>query len=436
MGVFDLGYLRFYPQRQFLLASWPTCLFGPSIVALRMGYGLFYLTGYLSFLAAVRCYLEHERSPESLLLSSYAGVTISLATLPLLYARSFEQASIPLAATMFFLAGLLFFLSKPSFLTTFWVIWSFGFLPYCYTPALATWVIGVFLLLYLIIWNRQYRLGFALVYGIVTAVITYLMQRREFLNCKLHLGDPTGVWENFTWFDWAWRYAYGFYAMVGNSQALIPAPLVIGTLVALYLCNRHRDWRFFLVCLWACVTVAAAISCRGWSWAQPEFDIHRAMEVLPFLSVGIVLSVVRYAAPYFYSPRSHRLANMAIICSLVFMLVEAVPLPFLKRNADPTGETPSDWEEAVQLIATLDTTPNHAPLKNLYLIPPMDLPLEWGLVYFNPGVNVVRGNPPTGEKIPGNYLLIYLSKNPNDRSNWRHDVPSLYPRPYMKIEEE
>lgn len=434
LGLFSLGYLGVYPMRGYLPMCWTTLALGPSLLALRLGYGLFYFGTYIAFLSGTLRFLKRLKTPEAPLLSAFAGMMVSLAIYPLVFSRTFEQCMLPIAVTMLFLAGLLHFFARNSFVTGFWVIWTFGFLPYCYTPALATWGLGLLVLLYLIIWHRAYGMVLAAVYGLCALGIAIRIQAvGELLKWKFHLGDEAGPWEHFTPFDWFWRFCYAFNSYAGGDRSLVPAPLAIGLLAALYLSWRARDIRLPLVFLWSLATVAAAISFKGWCWAPPEFDLQRAMVILPFLSLGVVLFGVLYAGHVLEMASTRRVATFLIVFSLLFMVVKSAPVPFLKRTIDSSGEIPTDIEEALATIFTVDIA--HHPIKRIYVVPPLDQPVEWGLVYLSPDTEIIRTAPPTGEKIPGTYILSYRSQDPGTRG-WSEELPSFQRRPYLEIHEE
>jgi hypothetical protein len=430
-GIFGLGYLTVYPMRQYLVTCWPTLVFGPSVVALRLGFGLFYLGGYFSFLAGTFRYLEQKKAPEAPLLAAYAGLTVALGTFPLLWARMFEQTILPLSGTLLLLGGVLFFLTRPSLLTNLWVMWTVGFLPYCYTPALATAALGSVLLPILIFRYHLHRLLPAFVYGLCTAwVALSITVSCNLAKCEFYVGDPVGNWNFFTWSDWAWRFVYGFSALAGSDQSLIPAPLVLGILAALYLGWRHRDHRFLLLCGWAVGTVGAAIALKGWCWSPPQFDLHRAMVILPLVSLGVVLVLERYAGDAFRSEVTRRIITFVLVGSLLFMVLKGAPVPFLERSPDVLGENLDDLEEALITLDALNSARH--PLTRIYLAPPLDVNLEWGLVYLRPEATVIRGEPPPDEKSPGSYVLSFRSTNFADHI-WTRDIPSYQRRPYLQI---
>lgn len=106
LGLFSTGFVG-YPARQYLLAALPSLAFGKGLVALRAGFGGLFLIAYLSFISSLRGYLEARKAPFPLLLSGLGGVLAVLGSYSLLYARLFEQTTVPLAAICLFLAGIL-----------------------------------------------------------------------------------------------------------------------------------------------------------------------------------------------------------------------------------------------------------------------------------------------------------------------------------------
>jgi len=433
LGIYTLAFLDgTYPDRQYALASLPTYFFGPSLITCRIGYALLYLGAYWSFLATLRRYLQSREAPEPLLLVSYAGMMVALAIYPLIAARQFEQITMPLASTFYFLAGALLFTTRRTPYSAFWIMWAFGFFPYCYTAAIASWGLALLILLYLA-FRPGYRVAvIALIYGILALSLSLWMQYQHGLSGKLALGqDP-----RYTALDWTWRYLTGSRAVAGSDESIIPQPLVLGILLALYLSWRSRDYRFFVVCVWALATIAAALGFRGYCWRAPEADVSRAMGIMPPLSLGVVLCLAFHAKDWFMAELPRRIILVFLVISMVFMIGNSLTIPFLRREIryDPV-EFPTDYDEATYMISTMVNTPGLDPIQRVYIVPPLDFNAESSLNYFAPGSIIIRGNPPPGEKLPGTYIFSYRTDNPDDR-NWIQDMPDLHPRPYLKVQRE
>jgi len=348
-----------------------------------------------------------------MLLASLAGTLVALGSYPLLYSRLFEQTSVPLAATLLFLAGLLNFLRRPGTLSALWFIWALGFMPYTYTPSLASWALGMALLVYLVGRGGTIARGplwAGLSYGALTATISALLQLRAGLfPDRLSIGGASGsIAAGFTGsggLGWASRLLEGFHATLGIDETLIPAPLALGVIFILMHSLRRKDYRVLALCLWAGATLVLSLVLKGYWQRVPEIDIQRAMVVLPPLGLAVVL----YASAHARDLPDGSVSRGLVVSAIVFMLLGSVYLPLIRRV--PRAYYPfavTDREEAAMLV--VDTAGQGA--KTVYLLPPLYFPLEEPLRYFSPGTLVFRGVPPRGEHRPGVYLISYTGQEP------------------------
>jgi len=434
---FGTGFLG-YPGRQYLLSALPSLVFGRGVAALRLGYGALYIVGYVAFLAATRQLLEARQAERPRLLASLAGMLAALGSYPLLYARLFEQTLVPLALTFLFLAGLASFLARPGLGAALVFAWALGFMPYAYTPALASWMLGMAVLAVLVRSSgpaARRLLGGALAYGLVTFALAPLFAGRTgalpgLLEPGRFSADSAAGYTGPGWGPWVHRLAEGLHAAVGAEESLVPAPLTLGILFILLHSLRRGNIRVLLLGLWAGGTVVLALVLKGYWQRVPEFDLHRAMVVLPALSLALVL----YLAGLAGSPSSRAI----LVCGLLYMLLNAAGLPLLRRA--PRAYYPfevTDAEEAAMLVV------DHAgpDPRTIYLAPPLFFPLETTLAYFRPAVRVVHAAPPPGEHQPGAYVVYYAGTEPfvgEDPTARYTDHPQRFaqPRPYLAIRPE
>jgi len=431
-GIFNLAFLGgTYPARQYLLAALPSLFFGKGLITLRLGYAALYLIGCLSFLSGVWAYLRKQKFHHAVLLASFTGVLIFLANYPVLFARIFEQTIIPLSVTLLFLAGLLFFLTRPSPLHALWVMWALGLFPYSYSPALSAWIFAMALLAYLCLPiqpKRTIPFLVCLVYGMATLTTSLVMQfAHNIFVDKFQISE----FPDLNWVDWFYRYFSGLHATVGLEESLIPAPLMLGILIFLYLSLLQKDFRFLALCVWAAGTVGVSLTLKGYCWRPPEFDIHRAMIILPPLSLAFTLYLASYWKQ-FTAKTSTAVLRTLIIGVIVLMVLNTFYLPFIRRAPRAFyPELMTDTEEATLLVIH-NTAPNP---KRIYLIPPFNTSLEDSLQYFSPDTEVVHNNPPPGEHLPNTYLISFISINPDDHA-WDMFVRHLHPRPFLQIKPE
>jgi hypothetical protein len=434
LGLFSTGFVG-YPARQYLLAALPSLALGRNLVALRIGFGGLYLIGYLSFLSAARGYLEARKSPAPMLLAALGGVLAALGSYPLLYARLFEQTTVPVAAIELFLAGLLRTMSRPGSLGGLWALWSLGFMPYAYTPALSGWGFGMAVLAYLACAGSRelrpiFRMG--LLYGAAALAVSSLAQvHASLVSSRFSIGSVADTGNE----SWSYRLSTGLHAAFGLEESLVPAPLALGLLFVLGQSMRKKDWRVLGVCLWAGATVVLSLMMRGYWRRVPEFDIQRAMVVLAPLSLALVVWI---SARWEGLGGNAGAARAVVMCAVLLMVLNAAYLPVIRRA--PRAYVPfdvTDKEEATLLVVGAAGS----AAKTVYVVPPLFIHLEDTLLYFSPSTRVVRGNPPAGEHAPGTYVVSYAGTElfvPEDPYALyaEHPVRFSRPRPYLRIAPE
>jgi hypothetical protein len=398
---------------------------------MRIGYGGLYIVGYLAYLQATWRYLASRNSPRPMLAASLVGCLVSLASYTLLYARNFEQTIVPLAVTCLFLAGLLQLLTRPGPLPALWSAWALGLLPHSYTPAYGAWVFAMALLGWLLVYRpagQRLPIAMNLVYGAAAfATSVAMLVHENALAGKVTVGG----FDDLILKDWLFRMGQGFHATIGLEESLIPAPLLLGIFLILAHSVLRRDFRVLLVCAWALGSVAIALALKGYCWRYPEFDIHRAMFILPVLSLLLGVYVSEYWKQL--TPGSEdRLIRGLVLAALVVMFINAAYLPLIRRS--PRSSEPAltaDEEEATMLV--LDKAQAHP--RTIYFTPPLDCDLDDMLKYFSPETTIIRGYPPAGEHEKGIYIISFLKPNLADRLP-DNLVWHLNRRPYLQIAPE
>jgi hypothetical protein len=398
---------------------------------MRMGFGSLYVLGYLTFVQGTWRYLESRGAQRPMLVAGLVGVLVSLASYPLLYARIFEQTIVPISITFLFLAGLLLLLSRPGPLPALWFAWALGFMPHSYTPAYAVWGLAM-AVLFCLVWPRGARQRLPLAVGIAYGAAAFASSLAALIHENL-LADKLkiGGFDNLVLNDWLFRMSGGLHAAIGLEESLIPAPLVLGIVFILVHSLRRRDFRVLWLCVWAAGSVVMSLALKGYCWRQPEFDIHRAMFVLPVLSLALGL----YVSENWTSlspPSDDRLLRGMVVSGILVMILNSAYLPFVRRAPrafDPQIKT--DDEEATMLVlekAGPDPT-------TFYLVPPLNCDLDDFLRYFYPDATIVRGVPPEGEHLKGHFVISYLNKDAETRI---HDdlVWHRNPRPYLQLSPE
>lgn len=430
-GMFSLAH-NSYPARQYVLNCLPTCLLGPSLWAARAGNSAFYIASYVFFLSALASHLRSRGSTDPLLFAAYCGSLIALGQYTLLNARQFEQTTMPIGATLFFLGAVLYFMTGPEPLRLLWVTWAFGFFPECYTPALGGFVLACAVLAYLIILGRRWIFLPTAAYGLLCLWIALQVANNRdpgSLTAKFRMGL-----KHATAGDWAFRYSNGLRAVSGGDYSLLPAPLALAVLAALCLALRYREYRYAAVCAWAGAVSFLSIALFGSNLNIPYFDIQRAMIIIPPLALGALFLFIRFMDSPGGSPSAVGTVKFLMEVSVAYMAFTGVCTVLLVRSFFGS-EFRSEYDEVFADVNALVTSPVAVPPLRIYLVPPLDAIIEPGLMYFAPEARVFRSEPPAGEKIAGAYVFSYISKDAHDRS-FDPFIPSYHLQPVIRMARE
>lgn len=420
-GVYQLGGYSRYLARQYLLTSIPSLLFGPSFLALRVGNSLIYVISYLAFLSRFQAYLEFKKV-NSLLWASWAGMMISLGQYTLIQARSFEQTTMPIGATLMFIAALFHFLIKPIPTRGIWIAWSLSFLTAGYTPAYASWCFGACVLIYLAFNSKiDYKiLGVSLWQGCLSLFIAILMlhQQGQPEETILRIGP-----DHFAWYDWLWRYFSGLTAVFNADYSVIPIPLGIAGFTVLFLSIKQREWRVVFSFIWSMGVVLASLTLYGSCFNVPHYDVHRSIIIIPIIAVGVVLFYIEY-----YSNHSNALIiERLVVITIIYMIYTSLSFPFLNRRYFCENNI-SDLDEAALRISEVTSSKILPPIKSVFIDPQVNLlrdNLMHSLKYFAPNADIIQ----TPEPESGSYTLSYNGHPMGDNEN----VPSKNPRPYLVL---
>jgi len=432
-GIYSVVYASGYVARQYILAALPSYFFSSGLIPLRIGNSYFYVISYLALLSSLAGYLKARQAARPVLLSAFAGASFSLSTYPIMYARLFEQTTMPLGASCAFLAALFSFLFEASknnhkflALKLFWLMWTVGFCADGYTPALATGMLALCVLLYLIFiprFNHPF-LFVPLVHGVVSLVNANFMLHQFNATDKLIVGL-----DDYKYSDWIWRYFNGLYDVFGAERTLISYPLGLFLILALYFSYKWRDVRIPLLCLWCLAVIWASLSIIGSYFDSPDREIHRSMIILPFLACAVILFYHQYRMRIALAVRNilHLFAAISV-CLLAYTSLVTPP------NHCNYVYIDMYYNEALQKINLLEHDHSQPTLRQIYIVPPLNIPggFEDALTYFAPGAKVVLTAPPDGVNDPNTYVLAFRTDNPEDRG-YDCIIPSRHTTPYLRL---
>lgn len=431
LGVFRTAYGT-YLARQYELNCMPALLFGPSLWTLRIGNSIFYLGSYFFFLNALASYLRHRKAPAPLLLTAYCGMMIALAEDTLLNARKFEQTTMPIGATLFFLGALLLFQVGRTPMRLLWLTWVLGFLTGCYTPALGTWVLAMGVLLW-IAWKARARvLLVCAAYGLVSLCVAFLITKA---GSPMFLGEKFSVaTEPLKASDLVLRYFQGMRALAGFDRPLLPAPFAMALAAGLLLSWRHRSLLLPLTCLWAAAIAFTSLTFIGSNLNFPGHDLHRALIILPPLALCLVLALARYLGEEGGSDQARRLLIFILGLSMAYAAYAGTSTVLLVRTFHGKNMK-DDYDEVCENMNRLVRSPATVHPLRVYFVPPLDPVFGRAIWFFEPDGVLFTGAPPPGERVPGTYIFSYLVKDVRNRFD-DEVVPSRHPRPFIQVEDE
>ena len=394
-GMFSTTYGTGYPDRQYMLANLFTMAFGPSLIALRLGNGMLFMVGYFFFLSSTRRFLISRDVPLSTLLSAFIGIVSVFGTYSVVNLRRFEQSGVPSGVLMFFFAGLLCFLMRPAASRLLWVTWSIGLFPFCYTPALAGWGLGLVMLGYLY-YRRYYILFPALVYAVLSLTIAFLVcENSAAFEDKLRFNSQ--MHDN----TWPQRCLEGLYRFWGPELSVVPVPLTLLVICCAFMAWKQREFGYYLILLWTFAVFLGVIACSGSGWNVLLTSSGRGMVAVPGLAFGVMMIL----AQHFYYNRN----NLASLESLSIYFRAAI-LYVIFSATDAVLFTREDWfdlglnNETIYDLSQMRYSKDPMPVV-VYFVPPLnDDSVMYGL-YFFPNLRIIEGPPPTGEHFPGYYVF-------------------------------
>lgn len=409
LGIYQSGYRLGYPVRQFILASIPTYLFGHNISMFRLGFFNPFILAHFAFLAALGQLLQNGKCPRPWLWASSATLWVDLASYTLMNGRLEEQAALPVSVTMFYVAGLMRFVDRPTCFHLFWMTWSIAFLSFCHRPALATWPLAMLFTTALLFFPR-YRsipLLLCLLEGVISFIVGLAVLGTDLEGIRTIFGTHTdrfsmhSLWQDFQ--------IWGCYS--GVDLCVVPVPIALGSLLVLYYSVKLHDYRFPIVALWSAACVMAAANLTGSYPHFPNYDVLRAGSTLAFLAPAIAIFFMEY------SPQMDRFVeacHWAARASYIYMLVSGICVVGFFRGEVTADHYASDLER--MFVCIDDYRASGKQLTKLYVPPPLSTGgFDSFLSCTAPEVMIIAGSPPPGEKIPGNAVMQY--------ANWKEGQP-------------
>ncbi len=297
-GVAFLG----YSCRQYLMAAIPSVIFGRSVFALHLGFGIPFIVGIFALYGEIRIWLkENGLREEYALIPLYAIPAFRF--IPEYY-MIFEQTITPVAFTMIGIAVYMMMKRTRSFFSFVAIAWIGGFLANCYTPALASLgLLLCFLVFYaveLFLKNRkasESRINgnrytiISILMVILNVVVffgaTVLRQRSDRIN---ELRKDAGFFNVLfdSWMDFL------------NDKHVVFLGVFLG-IVLLYmflsLTGRFK-FRDFTVSCWVLGVVFLANYMVGYTTYEKSVIMQRAMIIIPVIVTSIFVTIMELVKKY------------------------------------------------------------------------------------------------------------------------------------------
>lgn len=421
----DFGYTETaflgYPSRQYLVTTWPSMVFGRSIVNYRLGYLLVFLLGIYLFYAGIKtCYSNRPQ------ISQIATLGIlSLLSFPivLILLRIFEQTILPISFTYQALGWFLIVLKRER--TTYFLafIWILTMLATNYTPSLSIWVLFTTVAAVVSMqkmFSEQYFGGLIFLLCLLTSIVFGInsIQFRQDLKLTKPNISPIQQMEKIP--D-TFEYFLVKNVDMYNNQVLLLGPLMFLP-VLLYLVGGILNiWgaKHLLLILWIFATIIISGISPGYANPQISFGIHRATVVFPFLIlafVDIISSRKDIKIPVKY----------ILLLSMIISLYDIYYVYSIYKKSAEIYDIRS-----VALRETLETTGNlsispEAPIKlGIFTTIPQFVLFPDHLKYFYPNTTLIPEYPcPTDlnpasnlkynektHRLTSSPVLIYLEEN-------------------------
>lgn len=296
----DLGYTQTaflgHPARQFLLAVWPSLIWGKSIASYRIGYLTPFLIGIFLFYVAILKYYHHYRHVHKVAALGVVALA-SFSTLIVLL-RTFEQITLPLSFTLQAVGWLLLFRTKSSIIYAACFAWIATMLATSYTPSLAVWVLITAIALIegiknivkgnlrnVLLWISCVVLSLSFGFNSVLNQETHLINSKNF-SLRETVGKIPTIFETFIAKD---TLMYEYQPRMLGQFMILPVLFYLTGSIFLFWGVKHA-----LLSWWILATITVSGLAAGYASPPVHFGIHRAMVVYPLIVIGMIALVCRH----------------------------------------------------------------------------------------------------------------------------------------------
>jgi len=340
-----------YPMRQYLLVAVPSILFGRNAFALHLGYAFQFFAGILIWYSGMRTYfcLRYRQHPV------WAAICITAVFLfPYLseFSKINEQVILPVSYTMQCFGWFLLMLDKPSILNFICLAWIGAMLSTSYTPALASWILLLAALIFIVFYKIHTNKGLSTknlisyinkpsiiavisiwIYILTIGLCTFIQRSDRPFNMRIF---------NFNNIMKILIQTYKLF-FFGDQMSFpgILSPLVIVYIILIFK-GRLKLLDLFII-LWSMAVTGISAILPGYATPSPELAMHRAMIIIPILMFGMIRMLLLWLNGKKITMKSSWIALLfALVLSLssytwlqpfkVFKDVAGKPMSFLVND--------------------------------------------------------------------------------------------------------
>lgn len=285
-GYTQIAFLG-YPSRQYLISALPSLLFGRSLINLRLGSSIPFLTGVLLFYSGLRSYFSNNKNGKQL--ATLGALSIFMFPYVPEFLHHYEQINFPLSLTLNAVSWYLFFLNKPSYFNAINLTWIGALLVTSYTPSLGTGLLLLTFMSILLINNlKKGNRKMATILFTMLLLIT-VFGAMSFTNRQdiPKVGEQMRVSEvkNISAIISGYKIFF-----LSNPKTFVSSIIAIPVFIYLFTSIIYLNGlSHFLISTWSLGTVAAAVYLMGYSVWPVSFEMHRALIIVPPLITGMLI---------------------------------------------------------------------------------------------------------------------------------------------------
>lgn len=310
----DMGFWKTclfgYPNRQYMLSSLPSRLFGRSLFSLNFGGSLYLIIGLPIFLNGLWQMISHKKIYDYLI----GTILVSLFHISSFnfYVFSYEQSIFPFSMMLIALGLLVSYVHRRSNLILF-MLWMIAqYIIFSYTPGISVLALLYLALLFISI-KRKINLQeiSVLVFILLSLIISYKMRN------DINVIDPAIRSLNQLTND---LYDAGKHIFFQNKGIPMVSP-IIQFIFIFYLLGATFAFfgtENFVVGLWIILVLIFSVISKGYAYYGIDYRLHRSLIIFPALFM-IIMSVIKTYSENLIHMEKKILNNLMLVYLVVFI---------------------------------------------------------------------------------------------------------------------